>query len=104
VRVPEGIARLAAMERCEAVVRHICQARRTFEPQNPFWTALLELLPGTPPIKPSVVPHPNRFAAMTGITRRGVGTVVEWIRPALGRRTNEGLGHLQPINRSNGWV
>jgi hypothetical protein len=79
---PEEIARLAVMERCEAVVRHICEAGRTFEPQNPFWTALLGLLPGTPPPKPSVVPHPTRFVAMTGITRRGVGTVVEWIRPA----------------------
>lgn len=78
---PEEAARLAAMERCEAIVRYVAEAGRKFEPQNAFWTKLLELLPMTPPPKSSVVPHPTRFVAMTGITRRGVETVVEWIRP-----------------------
>src|SRR6266699_5485909 len=68
----EEIARLADMERCEAVVRYIAEAGRKFEPENPFWTSLLELLPVTPPPKSSVVPHPTRFVAMTGFTRRGV--------------------------------
>ena len=79
---PEETARLAVMERCEAVVRYIAEAGKKFEPQNPFWTVLLGLLPVTPPPKSSVVPHPTRFVAMSGITRRGVETVVEWIRPA----------------------
>src|SRR5207249_10861146 len=78
---PATIARLAIMERCQAVVRYIAEAGRKFEPQNPFWTELLELLPLTPSPKSSVVPHPTRFVAMTGMTRRGVETVVEWIRP-----------------------
>ena len=78
---PAKIAHLAKLERCEAVVRYIAEAGRKFEPQNPFWTELLELLPLTPPPKSSVVPHPTRFVAMTGVTRRGVETVVEWIRP-----------------------
>ena len=78
---PEKIARLAKWERCKSVVRYVAEAGRKFEPQNPFWTELLELLPLTPPPKSSVVPHPTRFVAMTGITRRGVETVVEWIRP-----------------------
>ena len=79
---PEATARLAVMERCEAVVRYVAEAGKKFEPQNPFWTTLLALLPMTPPPKSSVVPHPTRFVAMSVITRRGVETVVEWIRPA----------------------
>jgi hypothetical protein len=82
---PGKIARLAKWERCEAVVRYVVEAGKKFEPQNPFWTKLLELLPLTPPPKSSVVPHPTRFIAMTGITRRGVETVVEWIRPVAPR-------------------
>ncbi|MBI2926286.1 MAG: hypothetical protein HYY24_11345 [Verrucomicrobia bacterium] len=78
---PEEIARLAKLERCEAIVRYVAKAGRKFEPQNPFWTRLLRLLPATSPAKSGVLPHPTRFVAMTGITRRGVETVVEWIRP-----------------------
>ena len=79
---PAHIARLARMERAEAIVRYVAMAGKRFEPENPFWTTLLELLPLSPPPKSSVVPHPTRFVAMTGLTRRGVETVVEWIRPA----------------------
>ncbi len=78
---PEEIAHLAVMERCEALVRYISEAGRGFEPDNPFWPRLLKLLPPTRPLKSGVVPHPTRFVAMTGLTRRGAGTVVEWIRP-----------------------
>src|SRR5438309_2133212 len=78
---PEQIARLAIMERCEALVRYIAEAGKKFEPQNLFWTRLLQLLPITKPLKSGVVPHPTRFIAMTGFTRRGIETVVEWIRP-----------------------
>jgi hypothetical protein len=78
---PKEIALLAAMERCEAVVRYVAEAGRKFEPQNRFWSNLLQLLPSTPPPKSGVVPHPTRFVAMTGFTRRGEETVVEWIRP-----------------------
>ena len=79
---PQRIARLARMERAEAIVRYVASAGERFEPRNPFWPALLALLPPGPPPKSSVVPHPTRFVAMTGITRRGVETVVEWIRPS----------------------
>lgn len=78
---PEKIARLSELERCQAVVRYIAEAGQRFEPQNSFWTGLLALLPATSAPKSSVVPHPTRFVAMTGLTRRGVETVVEWIRP-----------------------
>lgn len=79
----EEIAHLAEMERCEAVVRYVAEAGRRFETDNPFWLGLLQLLPAAPPLKSGVVPHPTRFVAMTGFTRRGVETVVEWIRPTF---------------------
>ena len=78
---PAEIAELAKWERCEAVVRYVASAGNRFEPDNPFWTNLLALLPVSAPPKSSVVPHPTRFVAMTGITRRAVETVTEWIRP-----------------------
>lgn len=81
---PLEIAHLARLERCEAIVRYVAAAGRRFEPDNAFWLTLLSLLPPTPPPKSSVVPHPTRFVAMTGITRRGVETVTEWIRPSAG--------------------
>jgi hypothetical protein len=80
---PATVARLAKMECCEPVVRYVALAGQRYEPDNPFWTELLSLLPVTPPPKSSVVPHPTRFVAMTGITRRGVETVTEWIRPRV---------------------
>jgi hypothetical protein len=79
---PEDIAWLAKLERCESIVRYVAEAGRRFEPQNPFWPELLRLLPKTSAPKSSIVPHPTRFVAMTGLTRRGVEKVVEWIRPA----------------------
>ena len=78
---PEVIARLARWERCEPVVRYIAECGRRFEPHRGFWADLLERLPQTPAPKSGVVPHPTRFVAMTGFTRRGPETVVEWIRP-----------------------
>jgi len=80
---PEEIARLAKFERCQAVVCYVAECGRKFEPDNEFWARLLGLLPDTPPLRSGVVPHPTRFVAMTGITRRGVETVTEWIRPTV---------------------
>lgn len=80
---PEELARLAEWERCAATMRYIAESGSRFEPSNPFWNRLLDLLPKTPAPKPGVLPHPTRFVAMTGITREGVQTVVEWIRPAV---------------------
>jgi hypothetical protein len=79
---PEEIARLAEMERCQAAVRYVAECGRRFEPANAFWPDLLALLPAGPAPKSGVLPHPTRFVAMTGFTRRGVERVVEWIRPA----------------------
>ncbi len=75
------IARLAEMERSQAVVRHIAEAGRRFEPHRPFWKELLATLPATPPPKSGVLPHPTRFVAMSGVTRRAPELRMWWIRP-----------------------
>jgi hypothetical protein len=78
---PIEIARLAKLERAERIVRYVAAAGLKYEPDNPFWATLLELLPLSAPPDSSVVPHPTRFIAMTGVTRRGLETVTQWIRP-----------------------
>jgi hypothetical protein len=80
--LPESLADLALQERCEPVVRYIAQCGHEVEPANSFWDKLLELLPsGNSSPLPSQLPHPTRFVAMTGITRTGVCTIKQWIRP-----------------------
>jgi hypothetical protein len=78
---PEEIAKLAQAEHCVPVVRYIAEAGRKFEPNNSFWTDLLNLLPASEPVRSGVLPHPTRFVAMTGFTRHGPETIIEWIRP-----------------------
>ncbi|MBM3832469.1 MAG: hypothetical protein FJ403_04180 [Verrucomicrobia bacterium] len=86
--LPEELARLSLLERCQAVVRYVAEAGGKFEPQNHFWINLLNLLPSVASPKSSVVPHPTRFVAMTGMTRRGIETIIQWIRP----------GPVAPVN------
>ena len=79
---PERIARLARRERCDVLVRYIAQCGHHVEPDNPFWNTLLDhLQPAAPPTRPDVLPHPTRFVAMSGLSRRGKGLVSQWIRP-----------------------
>ena len=78
---PRRLARMAVMERCVTSVRHVAEAGQRFEPGNRFWRDLLAAVPRTPVPPPGVFPHPTRFVAMTGFTRRGPGLVVEWQRP-----------------------
>ncbi len=85
---PEEIARLAKYERSESLVRYVAEAGRRFEPQNEFWERLLALVPEGPRPDSSVVPHPTRFVAMTGMTRRGVERIIQWIRPQPSARGN----------------
>jgi hypothetical protein len=77
------LARMAVMERCVPSVRHVAQAGKRFEPANPFWQMLLDALPPGKVPRSGVLPHPTRFVAMTGFTRKGPGLVVEWQRPVL---------------------
>ena len=83
---PRRLARMAVMERCVAPVRHVAEAGRRFEPENRFWSELLEAIPVVPPPKSGVLPHATRFVTMTGFTRQGSGLVVEWQRPQTFRR------------------
>ena len=80
---PRRLARRAVMERCVTPVRYVAEAGRRFEPDTPFWKELLDGLPLECPPRSGVLPHPTRFVAMTGFTRRGPGLVVEWQRPQL---------------------
>ena len=81
---PESLAALAMQECCGSIVHYIAQCGHDVEPENPFWDNLLELLPAeySSPL-PGELPHPTRFVAMTGITRAGVGTIKQWIRPRV---------------------
>lgn len=79
---PEVLARLARQERCEAVFVHVARCGARVEPGNEFWTMLLEALPQLPEAPPDLLPHITRFVAMTGFTRRGKETVMQWIRPS----------------------
>ena len=72
---------LARLERSEAVLRYVAECGARYEPHNGFWRNVLASLPASPQLPSGVLPHPTRFVAMTGITRRGVETVIEWIRP-----------------------
>ncbi len=82
---PKHLARLLKMERAEQPARQVAEAGRRFEPDNPFWTSLLEALSPTATLKSGVMPHPTRYVAMTGLTRSGPGIVTRWIRPGTGR-------------------
>ena len=79
---PERLARLAIHDRSEQVVSYIAQCGRQVEPDNDFWDKLLALLPNpTYQPAPDVLPHITRFVAMTGVTRHGKQTIMQWIRP-----------------------
>ena len=79
---PRRLAWLAKLERSEQVLRYVAECGKKFEPENPFWTELLVLLPVTPPVPEGALPHPTRFIEMTGFIP-GVGRklVTQWERP-----------------------
>lgn len=76
-----GIAKLAVEEHSERVVHYIASLGNRVEPDNPFWSKLLNLLPDFEAPRPDLLPHLTRFVAMTGFTRNGRETVMQWIRP-----------------------
>jgi hypothetical protein len=86
---PRRLARLAAMERAVVTVRYVAEAGRRFEPENKFWGELLAALPSSLPPRDGVFPHPTRFVAMTGFTRKGPGLVIEWQRPTMRRTAHD---------------
>jgi hypothetical protein len=78
--VAKDVVSLSVQENCVDVVRHIAQSGRRFEPHNPFWSMLVDLLPSVTATSISL-PHPTRFVEMTGIDRGKVGLFTRWIRP-----------------------
>jgi hypothetical protein len=84
---PRRIARMALMERSITPVRYAAEAGQKVEPDNPFWQELLAALPPSKPPKSGVLPHPTRFVAMTGLTRRGPELVIEWQRPSVPQKS-----------------
>jgi len=76
----DEVATLATEENCASIVGYIAACGMRFEPQNPFWRSLAELLPDIK-IAADEMPHPSRFIEMTGIDRGRVGTFTRWIRP-----------------------
>lgn len=78
---PPRLIQLAIQERSVAPVRYVAECGRKFEPANLFWSEILAGLPQSPEPQSGVLPHPTRFVAMTGFTRKGPGLVVEWQRP-----------------------
>ena len=78
----EKILRLARLERCEIIVRHIAECASHVEPAHPLWQTLLHCLPAPPPLAPDILPHPSRFVAMSGLDRTGRNPHTQWIRPS----------------------
>lgn len=76
----DEVATLAIEEKCADVVCHIANSGHRFESNNPFWTAVLALLPNVQ-VDADKLPHPTRFVEMTGIDRGRVGRFTRWIRP-----------------------
>lgn len=81
---PESVARMAAMERCVAIVRHIAEAGQRHDREGgAFWTEVLGRLPPSPPVRAGVLPHPSRFVVQTGFVGRQRVEAAEtvWLRP-----------------------
>ena len=78
----EKILRLARMERCEPIVRHIAECAAQVEPLHPLWQTLLKNLPAQPALRPDALPHPTRFVAMSGLDRSGRNLRAQWVRPS----------------------
>ena len=78
---PVRLTRLATQERCESVVAHVANCGKRVEPNSPFWPAVMKGLSNVTVYPPDLLPHLTRFVAMTGVTRRGKETIMQWIRP-----------------------
>jgi len=71
----------ARWERWEAVVRSIAEAGQRYEPQNAFWTDLLQTLPPAAACKDSVLPHHSRYVLIPGKIGLGKMASPVWLRP-----------------------
>jgi hypothetical protein len=72
------LARLAAMERCQAVLLHIANAALRAAPAAEPWASLRKLLCFRSSVPDGALPHWSRFVSMSGVTREG-GPRVDWL-------------------------
>jgi len=79
-----ALVRLARMERCESVIRHIAQAGAKADVgRELFWHEVLSQLPARDTPRAGVLPHSSRFmvqAGLTGPKRAGAARQI-WLRP-----------------------
>ena len=74
----ETLVRQTILERSEMPVRYVALAGRKFEPENPFWSKLLSLLPDVPIRDKGAFPAPALFVAPSGSENTS-----RWIRPRV---------------------
>ena len=77
---PALLASLATKEGCDGLVRYIAECGLKYEPENPFWSKLLDQVRAAV-IPSGALPHPTRFIEMTGMVRGRTGFFTRWIRP-----------------------
>ena len=81
---PNKIYRVALLEKCLPIIVKIAKDGQNVEPENSFWSKLLELCKTQrkEQINKSMLPHWSRFTKQTGITNpfKQKQTKVEWIR------------------------
>ena len=77
---PETLAQLARNERAVEPLRYIAHCGAKYEPENPFWRELVELLPEGKLLDVGPMPHPTKFIEMTGMIRGKIGLITRWIR------------------------
>lgn len=78
---PKVLAQYAIWERSESVVRAIAEQALRYEPENPFWSNLLNALPDSPQVRDGVLPHHTRFVSMPGLIGPGKTGKTVWLRP-----------------------
>ena len=77
---PEMLVRQTILERSEMPVRYVALAGRKFEPENPFWSKLLSLLPDVSIRDKGAFPDPAHFVSPSGSE-----TTSRWIRPRVSK-------------------
>ena len=75
------LAVYARWERCESIVRSVAESGARYEPMNPFWKELLDLLPDAVDCPDGVLPHHSRYVSIPGKIGPGKMGSPVWLRP-----------------------